>query len=51
MIARYPSQPDAILQSGFLQGAGKLAGKVAAADSGMPTHGITIDQASTHRSR
>jgi hypothetical protein len=42
VIARYPSQPDAILMSGFLQGAGKLAGKVAAADIALGSGRVTM---------
>ena len=32
VIARYPSQPEAILMSGYLQGAGVIAGKAAAVE-------------------
>jgi hypothetical protein len=42
VIARYPSQPDAILQSGFLQGPAKLAGKVAAADIPLGAGRVTM---------
>ena len=42
VIARYPSQPDAILLSGFLQGASKLAGKVAAADVALGSGRVTM---------
>jgi hypothetical protein len=42
VIARYPSQPDVILMSGFLQGASKLAGKVAAADVALGSGRVTM---------
>jgi hypothetical protein len=42
VIARYPSQPDSILLSGFLQGASKLAGKVAAADVPLGSGRVTM---------
>jgi hypothetical protein len=42
VIARYPSQSDAILMSGFLQGASKLAGKVAAADVALGSGRVTM---------
>ena len=42
MIARYPSEQDAILMSGFLQGAPKLAGKVAAADVALGSGRVTM---------
>jgi hypothetical protein len=42
VIARYPSQPDAILMSGFLQGPSKLAGKVAAADIALGNGRVTM---------
>ena len=42
VIARYPAQPDAILLSGFLQGAPKLAGKVAAADVALGSGRVTM---------
>lgn len=42
VIARYPADPDAILLSGFLQGASKLAGKVAAADIPLGTGRVTM---------
>ena len=42
VIARYPSEPGAILLSGFLQGAGKLAGKVAAADVTLGAGRVTM---------
>ena len=42
VIARYPSQPDSILLSGFLQGASKLAGKVAAADVPIGSGRVTM---------
>lgn len=42
IIARYPSQPDAILLSGFLQGSAKLAGKVAAADIALGSGRVTM---------
>jgi hypothetical protein len=42
VIARYPSQPEAILLSGFLQGAPKLAGKVAAADVALGAGRVTM---------
>ena len=42
VIARYPNEPDAILLSGFLQGAPKLAGKVAAADVALGAGRVTM---------
>jgi hypothetical protein len=42
VIARYPAQPEAILQSGFLQGPAKLAGKVAAADIPLGAGRVTM---------
>ena len=42
VIARYPSQPDSILLSGFLQGASTLAGKVAAADVPLGSGRVTM---------
>ena len=42
VIARYPSEPGSILLSGFLQGAGKLAGKVAAADVALGVGRVTM---------
>jgi len=42
VIARYPAQGDAILLSGFLQGASKLAGKVAAADVAVGNGRVTM---------
>jgi hypothetical protein len=42
VIARYPSQPESILLSGFLQGATKLAGKVAAADVALGAGRVTM---------
>jgi hypothetical protein len=42
VIARYPSQPESILLSGFLQGAPKLAGKVAAADVALGAGRVTM---------
>ncbi len=42
VIARYPSQPESILLSGFLQGASKLAGKVAAADVALGSGRVTM---------
>lgn len=42
VIARYPSQSDAILMSGFLQGASRLAGKVAAADIALGSGRVTM---------
>ena len=42
VIARYPSRPDSILLSGFLQGAPKLAGKVAAADVPLGSGRVTM---------
>jgi hypothetical protein len=42
VIARYPAQGDAILLSGFLQGASKLAGKVAAADVPLGSGRVTM---------
>jgi len=42
VIARYPAQGDAILLSGFLQGASKLAGKVAAADVAVGSGRVTM---------
>jgi len=41
-IARYPSRPESILLSGFLQGAPKLAGKVAAADVALGSGRVTM---------
>jgi zinc carboxypeptidase len=42
VIARYPSRAESILLSGFLQGAPKLAGKVAAADIALGTGRVTM---------
>ena len=42
VIARYPAQQDAILLSGFLQGASKLAGKAAAADVTLGAGRVTM---------
>ena len=42
VIARYPNQPESILLSGFLQGAPKLAGKVAAADVAFGAGRVTM---------
>ena len=42
VIARYPNQPESILLSGFLQGAPKLAGKVAAADVALGSGRVTL---------
>jgi hypothetical protein len=42
VIARYPSEPGSILLSGFLQGAPKLAGKVAAADVALGAGRVTM---------
>jgi len=42
VIARYPSQPEQILLSGFLQGAPKLAGKAAAADISVGRGRVTM---------
>ena len=42
VIARYPSQPEQILLSGFLQGAPKLAGKAAAADVALGAGRVTM---------
>jgi hypothetical protein len=42
VIARYPSEPEAILLSGFLQGGPKLAGKVAAADVTLGAGRVTM---------
>jgi hypothetical protein len=42
VIARYPSNPESILLSGFLQGAPKLAGKVAAADIALGSGRVTM---------
>jgi hypothetical protein len=42
VIARYPDKGDAILLSGFLQGASKLAGKVAAADVPLGSGRVTM---------
>jgi hypothetical protein len=42
VIARYPSQPESILLSGFLQGAPKLAGKAAAADVALGAGRVTM---------
>jgi hypothetical protein len=42
VIARYPTQPESILLSGFLQGPAKLAGKVAAADVPLGNGRVTM---------
>jgi hypothetical protein len=42
VIARYPSQPEQILLSGFLQGAPKLAGKAAAVDVSLGAGRLTM---------
>jgi hypothetical protein len=42
VIARYPAEPGSILLSGFLQGAPKLAGKVAAADVALGAGRVTM---------
>jgi hypothetical protein len=42
VIARYPVRPESILLSGFLQGAPKLAGKVAAADIALGSGRVTM---------
>jgi hypothetical protein len=42
VIARYPSRPESILLSGFLQGAPRLAGKAAAADVTLGRGRVTM---------
>jgi hypothetical protein len=42
VIARYPTEPESILLSGFLQGAPKLAGKAAAADITLGAGRVTM---------